>query len=206
VIEHTPAQAVVSIVRHDDPDYPTTVTFTMQDAKTAGLAGKGNWNKYPAAMLLARATSAAVRAACPEVLMGISYTPEELGAAVTDEGDVLAVAEATEDPATKVSMGWAKTQILEHFKGDRDAAVRAWTTNFAERTEWTVGEVRSFLATASADQFRGDHDVIGQAPQPDPDDEVVDAVVVEDEPAQPGFTVDESTGEVTYADPDMEPF
>ena len=60
-----------------------THTFTIEEAKTAGLLyvkqGKqgGPWHTYPAAMLRARCASAAIRAFCPDVLMGC-YLPEEL--------------------------------------------------------------------------------------------------------------------------------
>lgn len=44
------------------------MAYTMADAQRAGLAGRGNWSKFPANMLRARCTSAAIRAFCPEVL------------------------------------------------------------------------------------------------------------------------------------------
>jgi hypothetical protein len=65
-------------------------TFTIEDAKRAGLANKeGPWRQYPAAMLRARAISAACRMAFPGSIAGM-YTPEELGAVVTvrDDGSV----------------------------------------------------------------------------------------------------------------------
>lgn len=62
-----------------------TMTFTIEEAKGAGLAGKDNWKKYPKAMLRARAISALCRIAFADVLAGYAYTPEEMGA-VTDEG------------------------------------------------------------------------------------------------------------------------
>lgn len=62
----------------------TRITFTMDDAKRAGLDGRKNWRSYPAAMLLARATAALCRAVFPDVLAGISYTTEEL-----QDGDVI---------------------------------------------------------------------------------------------------------------------
>jgi len=66
--------------------------FTMHDARTAGLAGKGNWAKWPQFMLWARAVSGLCRMAFSDVLAGVSYTPEELGAAVDPEsGEVLDV-------------------------------------------------------------------------------------------------------------------
>lgn len=55
-------------------------TFTMEDARRAGLVRQGgNWEKYPKAMLFARAFTAGARAYCPAVGMGMAiYTPEEL--------------------------------------------------------------------------------------------------------------------------------
>lgn len=44
-----------------------TTTFTMEDAKRAGLNGQ-NWKKYPRAMLFARAISAGYREHCPDAL------------------------------------------------------------------------------------------------------------------------------------------
>lgn len=56
----------------------TRMAFTMRDAQAAGVAGKDNWRKYPAAMLRARCISAAVRAVRPDVLGPQVYTQEEL--------------------------------------------------------------------------------------------------------------------------------
>ena len=44
--------------RGDDPGHPQRYTFSMDDARKAGLAGNHSWKKYPKAMLSARATSA----------------------------------------------------------------------------------------------------------------------------------------------------
>ena len=80
--------ATAHIVRNDDPDFTYEVTWTLDRAKTAGLlSGKNNWAKYPAAMLKARAVTEVARDACQEALMGVQYTPEELGAVVDQEGN-----------------------------------------------------------------------------------------------------------------------
>ncbi len=63
--------------------------FTLEDATKAKLMGKDVWQQYPAAMLFSRAISAGLRKVCPEALMGVSYTPEELGASVDQEGNVI---------------------------------------------------------------------------------------------------------------------
>lgn len=81
--------ATCTIIRSDDPDEPFVVTFTMDDAKAAGLTGKDVWKKYPSSMLKARAISQCARDACEEVLFGLHYTPEELGAEVNEEGVIV---------------------------------------------------------------------------------------------------------------------
>ena len=81
--------ATAEIVRSDDPDFTYSVTWDMGRARNAGVTGKDNWKKYPAAMLKARAITEVARDACQEALMGVQYTPEELGAVVDEEGNVV---------------------------------------------------------------------------------------------------------------------
>lgn len=56
---------------------PETVTYTMAEAKQAGLAGKDNWVRMPKAMLYARAVSTLCRNMWADVMEGI-YSTEEL--------------------------------------------------------------------------------------------------------------------------------
>lgn len=71
-------------------------TFTIDDARQAGVANSNTWKAYPAAMLRARCISAVVRFAFPEAIAGL-YTPEEMGAevVVSDDGAVVQVVEST---------------------------------------------------------------------------------------------------------------
>lgn len=94
-------RAVAEIVRADDPDFTFRSEWTLERAKQAGLAGRGQWSKYPAAMLKARAISEVCRDACQEVLAGV-YTTEELNGdvAVTADGDVVAVTVVDDNPFT----------------------------------------------------------------------------------------------------------
>lgn len=62
-------------------------TFTIEMAKRANLTEKMSWKQYPEAMLLARCTSLVARTLFPDVLMGIVYTAEELGADVQVQED-----------------------------------------------------------------------------------------------------------------------
>jgi hypothetical protein len=63
--------------RLDWDDYEET-TFTMFDARVAGLGNGDGWKKYPEAMLAARVTSKACRMFFPDVIAGMSYTAEEI--------------------------------------------------------------------------------------------------------------------------------
>jgi hypothetical protein len=78
VIESTGERCTVEITRADDKEHPQSFTFTISDAAQAGLTASPMYAKYPAEMLMARATTKAVRAAAPDVLLGMSST-EELG-------------------------------------------------------------------------------------------------------------------------------
>lgn len=71
-------------------------SFTMEDAEKAGLLGKDSWRKYPRAMLRSRTVSEMARSVFPDCIMGCSYTPEELGAEVNEEGEVLDVVDLTQ--------------------------------------------------------------------------------------------------------------
>lgn len=93
--------ATAQIIRSDDPDFTYEATWTLQRAEQAGLCqvkdgkpwardrnGKPTaWEKYPAAMLKARAITEVARDACEDVLFGLHYTPEELGAVVNQDGE-----------------------------------------------------------------------------------------------------------------------
>ena len=52
-------------------------TYTIEEAKTAGLSGKDNWKKHPKNMLFARAISNGARWFCPHLISG-AYTQDEV--------------------------------------------------------------------------------------------------------------------------------
>ena len=85
---------------------PTRFPFTIEDAQRAQVMGKDNWRKYPRAMLRARAISEMARATFPDALMGCSYVPEELGAIVNEDGEVIDVeSDPTPAPVVVVDKG-----------------------------------------------------------------------------------------------------
>jgi 5'-3' exonuclease len=73
--ERTAERATFTIKRKGDPEM--SLTYTIAEAQAAGLVkAKSGWEKNPADMLTARASSKLARLVCPEVVFGL-YAPEE---------------------------------------------------------------------------------------------------------------------------------
>lgn len=75
-------EAVITVKRRGLPTL--TRTFSMADAKKAGLLGKQNWSKYSDRMLWNRAVSFALNDLFADLLGGL-YEPSEVGGPVIDE-------------------------------------------------------------------------------------------------------------------------
>jgi len=86
IIEHTDKACEIEFT--ENGEVIGRSRFTMEDAKNAQLNGD-NWKKFPANMLFARAISNGAKWHCPDIFGGPIYTPDELGAAVDEEGDVI---------------------------------------------------------------------------------------------------------------------
>lgn len=97
VKEHTAERCAIDFIEHGVLIGEST--FSMEDAKLAGLASGENYRKYPKNMLFSRALSNGAKWYCPDVFGGAPiYTPDELGAEVDGEtGDV--VNAPTHEPA-----------------------------------------------------------------------------------------------------------
>jgi hypothetical protein len=96
-------RAVVHAVRKDDPERVISAHYTIANAEQAGLvkvvdnrlnarSSQGNrplpWEQYPEDLLWARAVSRLGRRNFSDVLLGLSYVPEELGAIDVNSYDV----------------------------------------------------------------------------------------------------------------------
>jgi len=91
VTEMTDAVCTIEFMEYLNGSWITTGTssFSIADAKKAGTK---NLDKFPRNMLFARAMSNGVRWYCPDVMNGsVVYTPEELGADVDQDGNVINV-------------------------------------------------------------------------------------------------------------------
>ena len=81
----TATEATATGKRQDTGDV-MSVTFTIEDARLAGLVRQnGPWTKFPKSMLWARAVSQLARELFGDVLLGMSYVPEEMQAVEDDK-------------------------------------------------------------------------------------------------------------------------
>lgn len=144
--------ATAQIIRSDDPDFTYSVTWELRknpngnpSAEDAKLLNKDVWQKYPAAMLKARAISQVARDACEEVLFGLHYTPEELDARVGEDGEPLDAQVQQLRPAPAGSDQWAAP--AESVKG-RSQPAQDFADKAAEAKDHAV--VKDFYKQAHA--------------------------------------------------------
>lgn len=83
IVEKTATKCTVEF--YEAGKLALTETWT---AERAAKAGTQNMAKYPDAMLFARCITSGARAVCPEVV-GAFYSPEELGATVNGDGEII---------------------------------------------------------------------------------------------------------------------
>jgi len=171
-------RAVATLNRSDDPDFTFKVTWTHADAHKAGLLGKDNWRKYERSMLKARAITEVIREGAPEVMMGATYSPDELGAVTDEQGEPIelthvreadmggGIAEETEAPiadtAKAIDVEWWAQQIGNvasrddalalYRKGQKDAILDAHIEvgSFSGELGQVLIEVGKALAQAEA--------------------------------------------------------
>lgn len=163
-VEETSSTRCVVIGKRRDSERETRVVWTLDDAKRAGLAARDNWKKYPDAMLLARATAKLCRAVFPDVLAGLSYTPEEL-----EEG---AFAEEVLE-GRLVDQGSEEAAAAPAAPARPRARARRAATRGSDAPEKTEPDPAP-KPEAEAPPLPGEED-----------DDVVDAEIVDDEPEEP---------------------
>ncbi len=106
---------------------PMDFRFTMEDAQKAGIVTAGSaWQKYPAAMLRARAISAGARAVFPDAVMGC-YTPEEIGGAPIEiEGEVIDSVHVEAEPGGPKPLAPEFSKVLDAARTVQPQAATNW--------------------------------------------------------------------------------
>jgi hypothetical protein len=93
VVEATQTRVTVGGRRNGSPR-ETTITWTSEMARAAGLTGNPSWKKYPRAMLMARATSELARAIFPDAIHGLGTLADLADVPVTDTAPPIEAAAA----------------------------------------------------------------------------------------------------------------
>lgn len=177
-------RATAQLIRADDPDFTFEVTWTMDMARAAGLMSNPTWKKYPDAMLKARAITQVCRDGAPDAINGVLYTPEEMGAMVEldEAGEQYVVHQATNvqarppAPQEPESVTYAAIQHrvkVEAFAGDLEQTKAWWVTEGLP-----VGQPDTLVPIAEANG-------LVEKAKASLTDEVIEGVLVEDEPAAP---------------------
>jgi hypothetical protein len=138
LVEASDTEATVRCRRREwQAEQWSSHTFTLEDAQRAGLAGKGTWASYPRALLTARATSEACRAIFPDVIAGLSYTPEEIG--------------SIEVAPTYTPTGQSETPARSRAPGSTRRAASAPGPSEGERSKEAPSRAPEELAGAALD-------------------------------------------------------
>lgn len=169
MVESTATVATFETQRRGD-SAPTRLSFTIAEAKVAGLLGSGdssNWSKYPALMLRRRCTSQLADEVYPDVLRGTGaedelaeevevtgaridgqavYAPPPPPASVTVEAPKTESAPATEKPAEPGAPDPVEVLIADMRDADSLEALAALAT----RAKAVLGEKHPRRAEAMA--------------------------------------------------------
>lgn len=163
VYKEQSAQACRLEVRRRGQESWSSFEFTIDDAITAGLCSikdgkpyarssngkKLPWEQYPKSMLSARALSLACRAMFPDVMMGVSYVPEELGAEVDAfTGEVIG------DPDIETITDDEAGAFLHRIRALNEGYQKALRETLKERG-WVVRRLPARLKQALDDEIAG---------------------------------------------------
>lgn len=124
-----------------DTGDPTVITWTIDDAKNAGLTGKDNWRKWPKRMLFRRAMSDATSMVAAAAIVGLPPAYEEIDdglyqTAVVDAPDNVARRTVTRRKTAEIAPAPARQPAEEPSFDDEIIDV--------PKTKWSKPEPPTF--------------------------------------------------------------
>lgn len=135
LVESTAERAVYRTHRVGDPE-PTTMAFTMEDAKRAQVTGNPTWTKYPQAMLRARCITALARAVYPDLAMGI-YDPDEFDMQPPVPTTALEVVAPQPEPDLSATLAASVEKNWPVWEKKQEALIKAAQTPQELNEAWT---------------------------------------------------------------------
>ena len=137
------ATTATCVAKRPDTGEETERTFSVADAKRAGLWGKqGPWSSYPQRMLQMRARAWALRDNCADILRGIQMAEEAQDVEVVSN-------ERIDAPALPFIGGAEKDKLIE------DWAARLRQTTAPEDIEQIMAEAEEFKSRLSHNAWAG---------------------------------------------------
>lgn len=130
VAEHTSEVCSVEFFRRErigDWESLGVATYSIEDAKIAGLLGRGPWKKHPRNMLWARAMSDGVNFFCPEVARGLRAYHEGEISSEPAEQPPLPTAPPAEEPEV------VDAEVIELVSDEQAAALLDGCQTLANR-------------------------------------------------------------------------
>lgn len=128
-----------------------TASFTIEEARTAGLAGKDNWKRHPTEMMVARATTRAIKWFCPEALLGGVLTEDELEGPELDQQQPVPVVQHNAEPQVETADDVTDAEVV----ADSSLFATAETENTEPVVDGPADAMSRGQAKAVLDQFKG---------------------------------------------------
>jgi hypothetical protein len=184
IVELTDEKCAISF--HRDGHFRGMSTYTLLEARRAGLTDKTVWKNYPSDLLFARTLTRGIKRHAPDVLLGsAAITAEELG---KDKHEPIPVKTIPTTATDKPKRGSVSDAQLADIKACRDVLaipIDAWRTKVLARRNVTsaleltseqavelIGSLRTRinakqfeegLAQGNGDDLTADVDVVGKA-------------------------------------------
>lgn len=141
-----PTTETATVEVWEDGELLGSATYTIEEARSAGLTGKDNWKHNPKDMLIARATTRAMRWWAPDVMVGV-FTADEL-----DDGDALEVlvpTEADPEPIDEAEV----VEVVALDESDHPPVTGDFPDDGTPLSDDTARAVRAAIAHAKAAQM-----------------------------------------------------